>query len=293
MLYAEGQVAIGSCWLRSRVLLERRFRTFTGDRVGMAFDSDLAAAEAGRKSGYCDLYLVERGRIRIAGGSVHEGPVALILAEDEFMRVKRGASKTFRFDGARCTVVDVRLAQRDVRAPIGLGHGPLPLAAEVWAAVAEVHGGADEVAARAAMVRLLDGLAAAGHVAPDLSGSIVAVESDRVMLLWRSLADRYANLRASTTLDELKSEMGVTLRQLRRDVGEVASTFGLTGDGLKDVIRVLRLRTAVTFLSAPEATLHRVAELCGYAGIDAMDRALRDAGLPRAAEIRARLMAPP
>ncbi|MEZ4368075.1 MAG: hypothetical protein R2939_17610 [Kofleriaceae bacterium] len=292
MLFAEGQIAIGACWMKSRALLERRFRMHTADRVGMVFDTAFAAAEAGRKTGYATVYLVSRGAITPKGGARWPAPVALVLAEDEFIRIRRGSPSTFRFDGERCTLVDVRLALADVSAPVGLAHGPRAVGDATWAAVAALQACVDEVAARAAAAALLDALAVDGLVVPGIAGSICAEESERVQLLWRSLADRYANLHVNASLDQLKAEMGVTLRQLRRDVGEIASSFGLTGDGLKDVIRVLRLRTAATFLSAADATLERVAALVGYAGVDAMDRALRDAGLPRAAEVRAALLRP-
>jgi AraC-like DNA-binding protein len=54
----------------------------------------------------------------------------------------------------------------------------------------------------------------------------------------------------------------------------------LFGDGFRDAMRVIRLRAACLFLSAPHATPSEVARHVGYGSLDAMGRAFRDANLP-------------
>src|SRR5207302_10226440 len=91
---------------------------------------------------------------------------------------------------------------------------------------------------------------------------------------------RFQHVATSTSLKQIASLAGLSLRQLGRDLTELTRTFGLFGGGFRDAMRILRLRAAALLLSAPDATPNDVARVVGYSSLDAMGRAFRDARLP-------------
>jgi len=78
----------------------------------------------------------------------------------------------------------------------------------------------------------------------------------------------------------------MSMRQVGRDAKELSAAFGI-GGGYRDALLVLRLRTAVLMLSAPDAGVGEVAKLVGYGSPIAMARAFRDADLPAPSAIQA------
>lgn len=274
MLSATSHLAFGGGTLRSTVFLERRLRVHVVRRDRLLFDTAFAPPTR-VASAFVHLFVQLSGTLAPAGAPAVSGPCAFVLAETEFDRVTRD-SRTFRSFGASCTVVELRLPGADVRPPIGLGHGPVPLAPAVWDAYRALEANPGELA----VLRLLAALAGTGVVTSDLTASVVAKEPERFARVWAVMQPLYQHLATSTSLKQIAALAGLSLRQLGRDLTDLTRTFGLFGGGFRDAMRILRLRAAVLLLSAPEATPNDVARVVGYSSLDAMGRAFRDAQLP-------------
>jgi AraC-like DNA-binding protein len=205
------------------------------------------------------------------------GPVALMLADDEIERV--GAkSRTFRTDGARVEVVQLRFATADLRVPIGIAHAPLPVPAYVWDAVREV------AIDPARLGQLLGALARANVIAPTID--VLPEEPERFRRMWQALHPLYTSYGGTASLKQLANSLNMSMRQVGRDAKEMAATFGF-GSGYRDSLLVLRLRVAALLLSAPAATVADVATIVGYGSAIAMARAFRDAKLPPPSAVQA------
>ena len=113
-----------------------------------------------------------------------------------------------------------------------------------------------------------------------MAESVVTDEPERFVRVWSAMQPLYGDLATSTSLKQLAALARLSLRQLGRDLRDFTATFNLYGGGFREAMRVLRLRAAVTLLSAPGGTPSDVARAVGYGSLDAMGRAFRDAHLP-------------
>jgi AraC-like DNA-binding protein len=262
--------------MRSTLILERAVRATVVLRDRLVFDTRFAAAAAGRVEPVGHVFLLVAGRFVPTVGPPIAAPVALVLADDEIERVA-ATSRTFRTDGERVAVVQLRIAERDLRAPIGLHHGSLRLPPGAWDAARAICDQPRRLA------ELLDALA--GTVAPI---RVLADEPERFRRMWDALGPLYTSHGGTASLKQLASSLGMSMRQVGRDAKELAETFGV-GKGYRDSLLVLRLRVAALLLSAPAATVADVAAVVGYGSAIAMARAFRDAKLPAPSAVQAAL----
>jgi AraC-like DNA-binding protein len=276
VLVATSELAIGEARMRSTLLIERAVRGTVILREGLAFDTKFAARAAGRAEPCGHVFLLLDGRLGHDGG-VHEAPVAFVMAADEIERVG-GKSRTFRTDGPRATVIQLRVEKKALRWPIGLAHGPIAVAS--WDA-------ARALAAEPTEPRRLAALLAALAIPIEIE----LEEPERFRRLWAAIEPLYAEYGATMSIKQIANALGMSMRQVGRDAKELASTFGL-GDGYRDALLVLRLRTAVLMLSAEGGTVAEVARLVGYGSPIAMARAFRDAKLPAPSDVQNRLRHP-
>lgn len=274
MLSATSLRPFGPSTLRTTVFLERRMRAHLVVRDHLLFDSAYAPP-AKKPSSFVHLYASLRGSFAIGGGAPTTGAQAFLLAETEFDRVLPQSMK-FRSWGAPAMIVELRVPGADVRRPVGIAHGPLALPTRVWDAYAALEAEPTEPA----LHHVISELGEAGVLSKDLTASVVADEPERFTRLWAVMKPLYQDLAVSSSLKQIASLAGLSLRQLGRDLGEVTRTFGLFGAGFRDAMRVLRLRAAVLLLSSPGGTPSDVARAVGYGSLDAMGRAFRDAQLP-------------
>lgn len=261
--------------MRSALLVERAVRGTVVLREGLAFDTRFAAAAAGKPEPVGHVFLLLDGRF-VWDGGVHTAPVAFVLADDEIERVGPNA-RTFRTDGPRVTVIQLRIGKQLLPWPVGMANGPVALAPAVWAAARTSSEQPAEPRALAALMKALG-----------VPIEITLEEPERMRRLWSVIEPLYAQYGATMSIKQIAGALGLSMRQVGRDAKELASTFGL-GDGYRDALLLLRLRTAVLMLSAAEATVVEVARLVGYGSPIAMARAFRDAGLPAPSVVQAEL----
>ena len=274
MLSATSIRTFNGSTLKSTIFLERRLRAHLVTRDRMLYDSAYAPP-AKKATPYVHLFAQLQGTFTTTSGINAPAPCAFVLAETEFDRVEPG-STTFRSFGAPGEIVEIRLAPADLLRPVGLAHGALELPPAVWDAYKRL----STTQTEAALHELVTALGEAGIVSRDLTTSIVTSEPERYMRIWTTLKPFYNDLAMSTSLKQIAVIAGLSLRQLGRDLGDFTRDFGLFGGGFRDATRVLRLRAAVLFLSAPGSSPSEVAKAVGYGSLDAMGRAFRDAKLP-------------
>src|SRR5262249_28093410 len=160
-------------------------------------------------------------------------------------------------------VVEVVLPRHEVRRPMGLGAGPLPLAPETWSAL-DVFAGA--AAADAAIETALEALLACLVNEQLLVGDVPLVqgESEGVGRVWDAIAASFERMAASTTLQDLADLTGVSLAQIGRDLTDLFAAYPYMGPMYRDAARTVRLRLAVDLLSASDASVTDVAMAVGY-----------------------------
>lgn len=274
MLSAESYLEFGSSTLHSTVFLERRMRVHLVRRDRLLFDTAYAAP-AREPTRNVHLFAQLTGTFAPAGLPPIAAPCAFALHEAEFDRVGPG-SRTFRSFGERCTIVEARVPASELRCPVGLDHGPLALDAAAW----DAYFGLRDRPGELAVHHLISTLGRAGVLGPELIASVVENEPERFQRLWSVMRPLYGTMSTSASLKQISELANLSLRQLGRDLTDLARTFGLFGSGFRDAMRVVRLRAAVLLLSAPDATPSEVARTVGYGSLDAMGRAFRDAHLP-------------
>jgi AraC-like DNA-binding protein len=274
MLSATSKRLFGGSNFCSTIFLERKLRAHVVQRDRLCYDSRYAPP--GKKANQvAHLYVQLHGTFAPTGGTPITGRQAWVLAEAEFDRVQPG-SRTFRSFGDTAMVVELRVPVGDIHRPAGIDHGQLQLPDTVW----EAYHALESTPSEPNLFELIQRLGAAGILSKDLTNSIVTDEPERFARLWTVIKPLYEELSTSASLKQIATIARLSLRQLGRDLGELSRTFGLFGGGFRDASRVIRLRAATLFLSAPDATPSDVARTVGYGSLDAMGRAFRDANLP-------------
>jgi AraC-like DNA-binding protein len=284
VLVATSESTVGSAGARTSIVLERAIRGTLVERRGLTFDTKYAAAASGKPEPVGHLFLLLEGSLQLDDGTLFKAPFALMLADDEWERRGKN-SRTFRTWGANVDVVQLRFSRDTLRTPIGIAHGAVALSPACWDAARALlaRGPAGDVTVLAAM---LDALAAAGVVAGTVPRTVIGEEPERFRRLWDALRPLYQTHGATASLKQLAGSLGMSMRQVGRDAKELSAAFGI-GGGYRDALLVLRLRTAVLLLSAPDAGVAEVAKLVGYGSPIAMARAFRDADLPAPSAIQA------
>ena len=286
MLTATSTRTFGESRLRSIIGLERGVRAFLVWREQLLTDTRFFPP-ASRRHDAATVYLVLEGSMQIAGGELYRGPVAWVLDSSEFERVRPGAT-TFRSWGDPAITLELRLAPADVVGPVGLAAGPRPLSPATWDALGGlVDQAIEERPTEPAFLDLFERLGADQVIAPGIRAGATGVEPDHRARAWSGIRALYERLATSASLAELSELTGLSPRSMRREVVDLAKRFQLPGNSFRDIMRVMRLRAAVLFLSSPYATVSEVAEQIGYGTTDAMARAFRDAKLPPPSVVQA------
>ena len=284
MLAATSEVRTAVAAMRSTLVFERAVRGTVVRRQALAFDTKYLARAAGKVERAGHLFLLVAGRFVSDRGDVIEAPVAHLLTDEEMERPTK-TSRTFRTDGERVDAIHLRIASDQLRAPIGMSHGPLAVTPACWTASAAL---LEEPADTGRLAQLLDAFAGAGVISPALTQTVCVEEPERFRRLWAALQPLYATYGATTSLKQLAASLDMSMRQVGRDAKELSTAFGL-GGGYRDALLVLRLRVGVLMLSAADATVADVARLVGYGSPIALARAFRDAKLPAPSAIQADL----
>lgn len=111
--------------------------------------------------------------------------------------------------------------------------------------------------------RLIDLLRALGLRAP--RGVLApSTESPQLARMYTALGEARARLADQPALDEIAARLGVSDRQVRRNLGDLDRDFGLNSAGWRAFLNDARLGYAQQLLSIEGLTIARVAELAGF-----------------------------
>jgi AraC-like DNA-binding protein len=289
VLAATSEVRIGTGRMRSTLVFERAVRGTVILRDRLVFDTRFAAAAGGGPEPVGHVFMLPAGRLVSDRGEVYRAPCAFVMSDGEIERRPRSA-RTFRTDGDRVHVIQLRVPREHLRAPIGLTEGPLDLGASCWDAAQAMIEGAPRSDA-GVLARLLVALAGANVVTAALPATLIADEPERFRRLWSALQPLYETYGATASLKQLAASLGMSMRQVGRDAKEMSAAFGI-GGGYRDALLVLRLRVAVLLLGAHDGSVAEVARAVGYGSPIALARAFRDAELPAPSLIQAELHDP-
>ncbi|HTL35608.1 MAG TPA: AraC family transcriptional regulator [Kofleriaceae bacterium] len=281
MLAATSENRVGKGVVRTTLIFERAVRGMVVHREQLAFDTRFAAAAGGKPEKVGHLFMLLAGTFVTDQGEAFSAPIAFLLGDDEWERPRK-ESRTFRTDGPVVDVLQLRIANHQLRAPIGLAQGPLALPGPCWDAATALLAGLPDAAK---LATLIDALARAGVLATEMATTVIAEEPERFRRLWEALQPLYQTYGATTSLKQLASSLDMSMRQVGRDAKDLSAAFGI-GGGYRDALLMMRLRMAVLLLSAPDATVAEVAKIVGYGSAIAMARAFRDAKLPAPSAIQ-------
>ena len=257
-------------------------------RDHMAFDSKYVPALRGPRRPQTVLYALLSGTLVVRGGATVRGPALLAFPQVMLDGADGQRPTTFVTGGREFAAMIVMLDDALFGGPplidaTEVRHLDLPptmLEPIATAARALYSDGCDRERERAVR-HVLDRWQAAGYLgnAPRLGFGFTAAAGR----LWATVARAWGRT-ATPTLDEMSADAEVSPRQLRRDVRAFVAMLGI-GQGMswREDIVSLRLRLAVTLLSAPGATPAAVATAVGYGRLSSMGRAFQNGGiaLPR------------
>jgi len=253
---------------------------------GLHFDSRFLAPTEPAPS-TVNLFLLVEGRAQV-DARWYDTPCYFAVGPDEFER-REPAARAFRFEGEPRRSIEVCLGVDRLHASLGLTHGAHPLPESVTRAARSLF---DRELSQEARVERASMLIAALAEHRLCTLPVDVDDGERGASLQRvvsSFVALFRNQDKSAYGKVLADLAQVSVRQATRDVSTLYRRFRLPGSSPRELFRVLRLRRVTLFLSAQDESLEDVARAVGYSGLDAMSRALRDAGLPPPGEIRRRL----
>lgn len=137
----------------------------------------------------------------------------------------------------------------------------------------------DDASLEAAVRDLVARMAAHGLITEPGAAKTLKDPPAPIARIWRALKPTIEHLALSVTAADLGAGIDMSSSQVERAFRRWATAFALVGPGLKSMTHLLRLNTAVLFLSAEDASVAEVALATGYGSADAMARAFRDAGM--------------
>lgn len=267
-------------------------RVHTVETHGLRFDARfLAPVEP--TPGTVSVFLLVEGRVQIGARSetttTTSTPCFFAVGPDEFER-RLPSARWFRFDGEPRRSIEICLDVARVRVPMGLTHGAQPLPPSVHAAALALFDPSLARETRVARCRALI-VELDAHAICTLPNDVDDGEHDATLeRVVTSFVSLFREQDTGALGKRLASLAQVSVRQATRDVSALYRRFRLPGASPRELFRVMRLRRAAILLSAPGTSLDEVAREVGYSGLDAMTRALRDAGFPPPGAIRRALL---
>jgi AraC-like DNA-binding protein len=103
------------------------------------------------------------------------------------------------------------------------------------------------------------------------------------------LGSRLSRLGESPALVDLETDLGVSRRQVLRQLSAVSSVHGLNGQTWRQMLDRWRMTAASTLSSVAGARTESIATALGYGDASALCHALQQSGLPTPREIRSLL----
>lgn len=228
------------------------------------------------------LELLARGTFR--GFGALEGTfgdrTALALGHEHYQGANSRRPFAFRAEGEPLVLVEWH-APSDIMGRLPSLPGAVPLDAEAWDAATRAGqlSQSDDRVLEESVRALVTRLAARGVVTEAGAAKALREPPMPIARLWRAIKPTIEHLALSVTASDLGEATDMSASQVERAFRRWATAFALVGPGLRSFTHMLRMNTAVLFLSAEDASIAEVARATGYGSADAMARAFRDVGL--------------
>ena len=292
MLLARGRRQIGKASFRWAVVFTGAGSFQIFETEGITCDTRVfPPPEAAAKPLAC-FELVVRGTFQGFGAldGTFEERTALVMRHEHYQGADRRRSFAFRAEGSPLVMVEWH-APSEIAERLPAVPATFTLDDEGWNAAtrAGMLSQSDDQALEASVRALVQRLAAAGVVTEAGAAKALRDPPSPIARLWRALKPTIEHLALSVTASDLGAASDLSASQVERAFRRWATAFALVGPGLRGVTHVLRMNTAVLFLSAEGASVAEVALATGYGSADAMARAFRDAGLEPPSLVQRRL----
>jgi AraC-like DNA-binding protein len=290
MLWANGNLEIDGCTVVSHVGFERAFRLFAIERRGLFWETRFAPAHPTPGPGNPVIYLLLDGRVTWAApGQPEYGPGSAFLTSERLLAGGQ-PSRSLRASGEPFRALQLLVDAQHVVGGVPPEPRALVMNETIRAACERVFADlAASSAATDATRDLVRALVEGGISHPSMVTTVRGEESAQFVRCWKGVAKHYMPMAAAPSLQDLAQSTGLSLRQFTRDVAALVETFLIGAAGFRGVVGDARLRCAVLLLSAPAIPIARVAKTSGYGSVQALGRALRDAGMPAPSVIRREL----
>jgi AraC-like DNA-binding protein len=285
MLVARGTRPFKKANLAWAVTFTSKLWHIVVEREGLLLDTRFApAADAPAGENSC-IYLLLRGFWEMHGDEPLrvDGPTALILSEEQLEGAAGSRSLTYSAGGDPFTTVQLNFPSSFVTVAPDTRPPRFEPSERAWAAAsraASVMPTGDDDALVGAMSELVAALVAQKVLRSQVAGASFRRTPETFARLWRAIRPLIEGLDLLPSIQDVSGRAGLSARQVDRYVQGVLSGFGHFGSGWRPATRHLRLKLAVLFLSADDASVADVASVVRYGSTDAMARAFRDAGLP-------------
>jgi AraC-like DNA-binding protein len=260
-----------------------RSRAVTYDEL-LLYDG--TAVEWGGVDGRPQLHVVLDGHMRLFDRGVHRW-----LLPGEFALARDMRNLYTRAGGERSLSMAIQWERREERRlPPGLPTGQLSLrdTATLRRIVDRILQNRDPPARLPALVGDIlaclsaSGLSFEGFREETLGCTIPA----RVRETALHLGSRLSRLGERPALVDLEMDLGVSRRQVLRQLSEVSSVYGLNGQTWRQMLDRWRMTAASTLASLEGARTEAIATALGYGDPSALCHALQQSGLPTPREIR-------
>jgi hypothetical protein len=290
MLAAHGRRTLGAADLRWTVVFGYRAWFKIVECEGLALDTRCIPGAPGPPKPNACLLIVLRERFQAHDGSAPaSAPVAIPLSLAQLEGADGKRPFTFRLS-PNATVIELHIGGEHAVGWPRPGSVDLDEAASAagWRAVRSSAAG-DDAGVVEALRDLLGVLERSSLLTPGSARSIGSSPPPAVVRFWGAIKPVVERFALSSTIESLGALAALTSHQVDRALQHVFSTFGIVGGNVRSLALHVRLKTAVLFLSSPDAKVGDVATLAGYGSVDAMGRAFRSAGLPAPRDVQKRL----
>jgi AraC-like DNA-binding protein len=289
MLLARGRATVGDASLQWALAFAPRFWLSIGEHRGLVVDTSVIPPSRLPAKDHVCLNLLVAGTWRVQDGPSFEAPCALVLSQAHLEGADGRRTLNYRVEGAPLSMIELHVDLAHTALRVRDLPFPIELDARTWDAarlvVERSHENDHET--EVAILALLTCLGVRSLVSRDVAA--LRMIDAPLRLMWRGLRPVVERFDLLSGLKEVCATMGVTPREFDRYARLFLSSFGIMGEGWREVSRHLRLKLAIIFLSASGATINEVARAVGYGSAEAMIRAFRDEGLPPPGVLRTRI----
>lgn len=289
MLFASGELRYEPATLKLHVGFGRGIELELVEREHLVYDTRWLPPRASKGEGRVLFHVYLEGDVAV-GGAVVPTPFAVFEQAIHYWGGGDRRPAPLRAGGARFSKIELTLDERFVLLPRPEAPSVIALPPDVLResrALAELLRGRSagtEEKARAAAAWLA-ALSRAGWIEASIAASALEPASGVVARFWSALEPSLSTLDLGVSLRLLATRSGVTTRQVARNIEHLLAWTGHPV-GFRVFLAEWRVRLAVMLLSAPAARLSDIAALVGYASVESMSAAFRDAGLAPPAEVQ-------